>query len=101
MNVPGFTAEASLRRTMGKYQGNAVFGSSGAIGVLPMQAFTAAHVEMQNLWRPPFGKKVWCCFNFLGLPRCTYTYVPIWYACDVLYSDGLPCMYCHPPVLQQ
>jgi len=41
MNAPGFTAEASLGWTKVKSQRSAVFGSSSAASVLPMQGFAA------------------------------------------------------------
>jgi hypothetical protein len=98
MNMPGFTAQASLSRTMGKYQGNAVFSNSRANEVLPMQGFAAAALETHNLvWRP-FEKLAWCCSDWHGRPLCAYYYVPVWYDCDVTYTP-YACMFCHPPVL--
>ncbi len=96
--IPGFSAEASLGPTMGKYQGSTVFSSSGAGEVLPMQGLTGARIPTQNLvW--PWEKRVWCCVpDWLGRPRCTYYYVPVWYDCTVQYTP-FACWICHPPVV--
>jgi hypothetical protein len=51
MNVPGFTAEASLGWTKVKSQRSTVFGSSSATTVLPMQGFTAAPVAPWNCYQ--------------------------------------------------
>jgi hypothetical protein len=88
MTLPGFTAEASLRPAIYKYQGETVFGSSGAVEVLPMQEFTTAPLRTLDLLSPlPWQKQVHCCFrDRYGRPHCTYSYVPVWYDCDVLYN---------------
>ena len=91
MNMPGFTAEASLGPAKGKYQGNAIFDSSGAVRVLPMQESTAASIVTQ------WGRRVWCCsYDSSGKPRCTYYTVPFWYWCRIVYNP-LPCFICYPP----
>jgi hypothetical protein len=96
MNTPGFTAEASLTRTMGKYQGNTVFSGSGAIAVLPMQGFTAAPSATQNLvWPPPWGRPVTCSAWYNGRPYCTTTWAPVWYSCQCVHGSAI----CRPPVL--
>ncbi len=94
MNMPGFTAEASLRPTIGKYQGNTVFGGSGAAQILPMQELTIA----PNLvWPRPWEKLVPCCFyDYSGKPRCSYHPVPLWYWCERLPTE-LTCFVCYPP----
>ncbi len=96
--IPGFTAEASIRPTIGKYKENTVFGSSGAVEVLPMQEFTAAPIAMQNLvWPPPWEKRVPCCrSDQFGRPRCAYNYYPVWYQCEVSYTP-FACWICYPP----
>ena len=100
MNVPGFTAEASLSRTMGRYQGNSVFGGSDALQVSPMQEFMAAPMAAQSRsWPLPWEKKVWCCSSFNGRPYCTYYYVPVWYQCEVIYNP-YACWVCRPPVFE-
>lgn len=98
--IPGFTAEASLGPTIDKYQGSTVFGSSGAVEVLPMQEFAAAPIPTQDLlWSPPWEKRVPCCVpDQFGRPRCTYYYVPVWYSCEVFYTP-FACWVCHPPVV--
>jgi hypothetical protein len=65
-----------------------------------MQDFAAGPILRQNLVGAgrPWEKLVWCCSHVLGLPRCTYYYVPVWYDCEVLYTP-LPCWLCHPPVV--
>jgi hypothetical protein len=98
MNVPGFTAEASLNRTTGKYPGNTLWGSAGVIEISPMlQQFTAGSIE-NRLWPPPWVKRVPCCSSWFGRPICTYYYVPVWYQCDVVYNP-YACWICRPPVL--
>jgi hypothetical protein len=98
MTVPGFTAEASLSRTVVTYQRNMVIGGSDAVGILPMQGFTAAPISSQNLTWPPWTKRLWCCAGDMhGIPHCTYFYVPAWYDCYVVYTP-LPCWICRPPV---
>lgn len=57
MNMPGFTAEASLYKTSGRYQSEATrsFGRSGTGEVLPMQEFLASSPLSQNLVFPLRG----------------------------------------------
>jgi len=102
MNVPGFTAEASLGWTKAKSQRSTVSGSSSATTVLPMQGFTAAPVAMRSrIWPPPWEKGVPCCTpDSVGRPHCTYYYVPVWYQCEVFYTP-FACWICGPPVIHQ
>ena len=95
MNLPGFTAEASLSRTTNNYQKNAVFAVSGGVEVLPMQQFTLAPIATQRLgWHGPWERPLTCCEWFEGRPYCSTTWVPIWENC---YCDfGAPV--CRPPV---
>lgn len=96
MSMPGFTAEGALSPTTGKYQGNAVFASSGAVEVLPMQEFRAALVPTQSLlWPRPWEKLVTCCGWFNGHIYCTYTWAPVWFNCQCRYGSAI----CHPPVV--
>src|SRR5713226_5157182 len=93
--IPGFTAEASLSPTTAKYQGNTVFGSSGAVEVLPMQEFTAAPIATQSLvWPPPWLKLVRCCGWYNGRIYCTSTWAPVWYNCQCWNGAAI----CRPPV---
>ena len=95
MNVPGFTAEASLSRSTNPYQKSAVFGSSGGVEVLPMQEFTVAAIAAQRLgWHGPFERPLTCCRSFEGRPYCSTTWVPIWENCHCEF--GAPV--CRPPV---
>lgn len=100
MKVPGFTAEVSLGRTIGKYRANTVFGSSPASEVSPMQEFTAGPIAAQSrIWPFPWEKRVPCCVSFNGRPYCTYYYVPVWYQCEVTYNP-YACWVCRPPVFE-
>lgn len=98
MNMPGFTAEVSLSRTMGKYQSKKAFGHSAEVEALQMQEFGRLSGAEQGLSRlAPWEKRVPCCTLFDGRPYCSYSYVPVWYDCDVIYTP-LPCWICRPPV---
>ena len=99
MTLPGFTAEASLSRTVVTYRTNTVISSSNAVGILPMQGLKASPVSSQNLASAlAWTKRLWCCTRDThGIPHCTYFYVPAWYNCYVIYTP-LPCWICRPPV---
>jgi len=97
MNVPGFTAEASLSRTTIKYQKNAVIGSSGALEVLPMAHYYQgdATIPTQRLgWRGPWERPLTCCERFEGRPYCNTTWVPILDNCYCEFGAAV----CRPPV---
>lgn len=98
MALPGFTAEASVIPAMYRYQVETVFGSLGAVEILPMQELTTTPLRTPELLSPfPWRKQVHCCFrDRYGRPHCTYSYVPVWYDCDTVYNP-LPCQICHPP----
>jgi hypothetical protein len=100
MNVPGFTAEASLGRAPSHFWGNVVSCNSAAVEILPMQEFTSAPTASgSRLWPPPWMKRVPCCISLFGRPYCTYSYVPVWYQCDVIYNP-YACWICRPPVFE-
>jgi len=79
MTLPGLIAEVSLGRTVVTYQRNMVLGGSDAVGIVPMQGFTAAPISSRNLtWPLPWTKELWCCARDMrGIPHCTYFYVQV------------------------
>lgn len=100
MNVPGFTAEASVGRATANFSGNVVYRNSAAVGILPMQEITSAlSAGESRLSASPWMKRVPCCVALFGRPYCTYSYVPVWYQCDVIYNP-YACWICRPPVLE-
>ena len=100
MNVPGFTAEASLTKTVSKYRNNILLGRVGSNAVLPMRGVSAAPVMENFLGYFPWEKRVPCCYEFEGKPYCSYFYVPLWYVCEDINRGGPSCPYCHPPVFE-
>lgn len=99
MTIPGFTAEASLTKTMCKYGDSILLGRVGPNAVLPMQGVPAAPFAENFAGHFPY-KRVWCCTpDCDGKIYCSYSYVPIWYVCEDISHDGPSCLSCHPPDL--
>lgn len=98
MTLPGFTAEMSVRPNNDKLARSTLFGSSGVLGVLPIQSLGAAVTPAQFFpWPPPWMKRVACCVAdpIDGRPRCSYSYVPLWWSCQVRYNP-YACWTCSP-----
>jgi len=102
MRMPEFTAEASLRPAIDRYQGNAVFGDSCGVEVLPMQVSIGAIVTgdpcFPQPWQP-WLKKVPCC-RYLPTGRlyCSCATYPVWFQCQNLTPWGPTCIHCAPPL---
>jgi len=85
MNMPGFTAEASLGPTMDHYGSVAVSGGpQGA--VLPMQRLGALFREFR------------CCQFIQGRFRCTSRLVRPWESCRCIRTQFGPFILCDPLV---
>lgn len=89
MNMPEFTAEASLSPTTGKYWGNTVYSKSRMTGFLTIPQFLASsNLNFKSLlWRPQCccgGGKYKNCIQCGFFQNCTCNY-------------GFP--ECHDPVL--
>jgi hypothetical protein len=103
MSIPGFTAEASLGPTVGKYRANTAFGRSDTINLIPSQQIRASSITGQNLgWWPPIWYLARCCGPlppYGGRIECVYQWVPIFYACECTQTLFGPSLFCHPPVV--
>jgi hypothetical protein len=115
MNMPGFDAESSLGRTMSAYRGKAVFGGTGAGGVLPMQGTLSSSIFSQNL-NLGFRGSVWpvirCCkySRFAGAVVCAQRVHSPLERCECIFPEcpagfpdcsdfpDLPFIVCRPPV---
>jgi hypothetical protein len=95
MTTPGFTAEASLTKTMCKYRDSILLGREGPNAVLPMRGIPAALFGGHFPWE----KQIHCCYEYEGVIRCDYPWVPIWYVCEDISPLGPSCLQCHPPDL--
>jgi len=98
MSLPQFTAEMALSEVSQRYRGKRVIRFSFA-GAIPMQEPEPSAALASRFWPPPFYKRVPCCLPDPldpGRPRCTYSYLPVWWNCAVL-STPYACWICSPP----
>ncbi|BBA33802.1 hypothetical protein sS8_1848 [Methylocaldum marinum] len=90
MDMPRFTAEASLCKTSAHYRGKAVYGNSGAAGVLPMLPRRPTISHPGDCFNDPTTDKE--CSEGGGL-LCYCCYADGCWICDNLFEIPANCVW--------